>query len=373
MAAPPGQGGSARRRGWGGFLDLSGCGSCQVVACDRPSRSRDGVYCEAHQAAVAQAQRDRAGQSETRWRRTEVTGQRRRPESVMRGMTDRWLSRRYFLDCSNAAGSTASSPKTAICGGGAMSCAASRPPRRATTVPLAGARSGPFTAMVNSIGPLPVWAMASPETEIARDTWDLAVFGQNGTLAFTGITQDLVAARRPNGGPPTICRAAGSARGGAPAPGWRCVTTSAAWHGYRSRCGCAPDHGEHPQRWAAADMETFLHRLAYSSRCGQISADARTRACREVRAVLTGIRAIGLTRPGGSGHGLGDDFAIYAGDIPAKPEPGQNRTVTCPPRSCDSSAPTWIELTSPEMRTAVELAIDTGRRPEEICACATTA
>jgi broad specificity phosphatase PhoE len=31
--------------------------------------------------------------------------------------------------------------------------------------------------------------MASPETEVGKDVWDLAVFGHNGTLDFTGISQ----------------------------------------------------------------------------------------------------------------------------------------------------------------------------------------
>ena len=46
-------------------------------------------------------------------------------------------------------------------------------------------------------------------------------------------------------------------------------------------------------------MEAFLNRLAYLVSTGRISADARVRATREVRAVLTRGRAMGLTRPGG--------------------------------------------------------------------------
>jgi hypothetical protein len=62
-------------------------------------------------------------------------------------------------------------------------------------------------------------------------------------------------------------------------------------------------------------MEAFLNRLAYQESAGQISGDTRIRACREVRHVLTRIRAMGLTRPGGIAAGLGEDFAIGVGDI----------------------------------------------------------
>ena len=127
------------------------------------------------------------------------------------------------------------------------------------------------------------------------------------------------------------------------------------------------DRGEHPQALGRTDMEAFLHRLAYLESVGQISADARIRACREVRAVLTRIRAMGLSRPGGLAAGLGEDFAIGQADVPAEPEPGEpNRDL--PPEIMAQLCAHLDRLSSPEMRTAVELAIDTGRRPEEICA-----
>ena len=81
---------------------------------------------------------------------------------------------------------------------------------------------------------------------------------------------------------------------------------------------------------------------------------------------------MGLTRPGGLAAGLGEDFAIGQADIPPNPN-RQNRTGTCRRRSCAQLCAHLDELTSPEMRTAVELAIDTGRRPEEICDLASTA
>jgi integrase len=82
--------------------------------------------------------------------------------------------------------------------------------------------------------------------------------------------------------------------------------------------------------------------------------------------VLTRARAMGLTRPGGIAAGLGDDFVIAVADVPLKPEPAEpNRDL--PPEIMQQLCAHLDELTTPETRTAVELAIDTGRRPEEIC------
>jgi integrase len=78
---------------------------------------------------------------------------------------------------------------------------------------------------------------------------------------------------------------------------------------------------------------------------------------------------MGLSRPGGLAAGLGEDFTLGVTDIPREPEPAE----------CGRDLPAQVmraicehlpELTSPEMRTAIEVAIDTGRRPEEIAALA---
>ena len=209
-------------------------------------------------------------------------------------------------------------------------------------------------------------ALSTPETEVTQDEWDLTVFGHNGTISFTGISQPWLreAAKR---------WAADDLPKRRVRPGRR----TSAGLAVRHHVGCLArlseslrmrdDRGEHPTVLGRADMEAFLHRLAYLESVGQISSDARIRACREVRAVLTRVRAMGLTRPEGIAAGLGEDFAIGQADMPAEPEPAEpNRDL--PPEIMAQLCAHLDRLTSPEMRTAVELAIDTGRRPEEICA-----
>jgi hypothetical protein len=117
-----------------------------------------------------------------------------------------------------------------------------------------------------------------------------------------------------------------------------------------------------------SDIESFTHRLAFLTARERVSADART--CREVRHLLRQFRALGLTLAGGPAGGLPDDFAVRDSDIPVKPdEPEAGRDL--PPeimrQLCDQ-LPRLEEVSCHETRTAAELVIDTGRRPDEICA-----
>ena len=165
-------------------------------------------------------------------------------------------------------------------------------------------------------------ALSTPETEVAKDDWELRVFGHSGTLSFTGISQSWLreSAKR---------WAADDLPKRRVRPGRRTSAGLAVRHyiGALARLSeslrMREDRGEHPAALGRADMEAFLHRLAYRESVGQISGDARTRFCREVRAVLTRIRTMGLTRPDGLAAGLGEDFTITVADVPAKPEPGE--------------------------------------------------
>jgi len=76
--------------------------------------------------------------------------------------------------------------------------------------------------------------------------------------------------------------------------------------------------------------------------------------------VLTRGRALGLTRPGGVAAGLGEDFALHRDDVPLEPEPGE------PGRDLPAEILRQIcahlpRIASAEMRTGIELAIDSNR------------
>lgn len=219
---------------------------------------------------------------------------------------------------------------------------------------LADRRSLEFRGLANGLRAHAGRALATPESEVAKDDWDLVVLGHRGTLSFAAITQPWLreAAKR-------------WAADDLPKRRVRPGRQTSAGQAVRHHIGCVvrlseslrvrPDRGEHPAALGRADMQAFLHRLAYLESVGQISGDARIRACREVRAVLTQTRAMGLTRPGGVAAGLGDDFVVAVADIPLGPEPAEpNRDL--PPEIMQQLCARLDELTTPEMRTAVEVA-----------------
>ena len=130
-----------------------------------------------------------------------------------------------------------------------------------------------------------------------------------------------------------------------------------------------PDGGRVPAALGRGDVENFLNRLAFQQSAGQVSLRLRERICRDLRQVFEHVRALGLTRPGQPAAGLSDDFALLAGDVPHPPQPGE------PSRDLPAEIIAQLcghldkleVISSRRMRTAVELLIDTGRRPEEIC------
>ena len=101
-----------------------------------------------------------------------------------------------------------------------------------------------------------------------------------------------------------------------------------------------------------------------------MSAYCRTKTCQDAGRVLAGIRSLGLARPGGPAAGLADGFTLIAGDVPAKAgpgEPGRDVPAEIMRQLCANLPQLEEVISSRETRVAVELLIDTGRRPAEIC------
>ena len=339
------------------------CGPrCAVAACTRRPRRRDGAYCEAHQIRWRTAHRRDPGTDEQRWRQIEpavgLGG-----EVSLRGLPALVVTEVLFglqQRCRINAVKTDDAVLRSFCDDLRRQQVATVADYR-----LAADRGLEFKGLANCVIGHAGRALSTPETEVGKEEWDLVVFGHSGTLSFTGITQRWLreTAKR-------------WAADDLPRRRVRPGRQTSAGQAVRHHLGCLvrlseslrmrPDRGEQPAALGRADMQSFLHRLAYLDSVGQISGDARIRACREVRAVLTRARAMGLTRPGGVAAGLGDDFVITVADVPLKPEPAEpNRDL--PPEIMQQLCGHLDELTTPETRTAVELAIDTGRRPEEIC------
>ena len=203
--------------------------------------------------------------------------------------------------------------------------------------------------------------ISDPGTEIAKDTWDMALFGHRGNLSFTAITQpwlretakiwalaDLPRRRGHSGGDKTR----------------HYLSSLALLSGsLRQRA----DRGEDPSVLGRTDIEVFLNRLGYLHTAGEISELTRVLGCREVRKLLTAARQPGATRPGGPAAGLSDQFALHRDDMPDEPEHGEpGRDL--PPEILRQICSQLDTLVSPHIRTAIEILIDTGRRPEDVVA-----
>jgi len=209
-------------------------------------------------------------------------------------------------------------------------------------------------------------AFADPGTEIAKDRWDLTVLGHDGWLTFTGISQSWLREAIKGWAAHDLPRRRGTHAGarlneivGA------MVRLSATLRAGRD------DHGRDPAALGRADVEAFLHRLAFLAADGQLSAYCRTKTCQDVGRVLAEIRCLGLTRPGGRAAGLAEDFALIVGDVPAKADPGEpGRDVPAEimRQLCGHLRELEEVISNRETRVAVELLMDTGRRPAEICA-----
>jgi integrase len=335
---------------------------CAVAACTRPARHRDGVYCEAHQQRIRALRRREPDLDEQHWRVSEpAIG--RGGEVSLRGLPQLLVAQVLFglqQRCRINAVKTKEAVLRALCDD-----LRRQQVRSLGEYVVADSRDLEFKGLASGMAVHAGRALSTPESEVGKDEWNLVVFGHSGTVSFIGISQPWLreAAKR---------WAADDLPRRRVRPGRRTSVGLTVRH----HIGCLvrlseslrmrPDRGEHPAALGRADMQAFLHRLAFLESVGQISGDARIRACREVRAVLSHTRAAGLTRPGGIAAGLGDDFVITVADIPLKPEPAEpDRDL--PPEIMRQLCAQLDQLPSPVMRTAVELAIDTGRRPEEIC------
>ena len=336
---------------------------CEVAACERQRRRPDGHYCEAHQFRLRQASgRAPGGFDEDRWRMTEPAVARGGQVSL-RGLPMLVVVELLFglqQRCRLDGVKTKDADLRLWC-----NQLRARQVASVADHVLAVDAAGTFQATVNAIVAHAGRALATPETEAAKDLWDLVVFGHHGTVDFTVISQRWLreAAKRwaADDLPKRKIRPGRRTSGG--------LTV-------RHHIGCLErlsqvlrlraDYGEIPTALSRTDIDVFLNRLVFLEAAEEISSDARVRACREVRTVLTRIRAMGLTRPGAIAGGLGDDFAIHTTDIPVEPEPPE------PGRDLPAEIMRQVcahldLLTSATMRAAIELAIDTGRRPEEIC------
>lgn len=207
--------------------------------------------------------------------------------------------------------------------------------------------------------------LSTPETEREKDVWDLGVFGfAHWKLSFAGISQPWLRETAKRWTEDDLPQHRGR-HGGDPVKTVIAAVTLLSECLYETRS----DQGTVPADLGRGDILALTNRLAHKERTGDITAKTRLRRCRCLKRFLHDIRVLGLTRAGGPAVGLPDDFHMGRKDIPAEPvveEAGRglpawllriiNDNLDIVARRCGTDA-----------RRIIELLIDTGRRPDEIC------
>ena len=221
-------------------------------------------------------------------------------------------------------------------------------------------KAGLRSSMVKAAGRL----FLSPELERHKDEWNCSAFGHAGTLRFSDISQ-------------TWLREAAKRWAFDDLPQRRGVGANSAVQSKISALAQLSDSLRLQRDDGGADLgvlgrldiTAFCNRLAYLHDQGAISAKKRIDCCYHVRSTLTAMRAMGLTRPGQPLHRLADDFALSTAEIPDPPEDsgaGKDLPIEVM-RHLSQNLPLLDTMGCREVRVTVELLIDTGRRPAEIC------
>lgn len=223
---------------------------------------------------------------------------------------------------------------------------------------------GPAATLLRTIVRAVRGATASPETERTKDVWHLDVFGLPGRLDFTGISQPWLRESAKRWVEYDLPRH----RGEQASITARKVVAAVVTLSESLRLG-RDDRGVVPAMLGRSDIQRLVDRLAYQERTETLTARLHHTRSSYLRVFLREIRSLGLTEPGGPAAGLPYDVTLGREDIPAEPQrdaPGR-------------ALPDWVlavinnnlavleRLGGINLRRVVELLIDTGRRPIEVC------
>ena len=333
-------------------------GACLVVACGRQRAVEQPAYCLLHRDHYYKARRE-SGFDEMRWRAVAapvtVPGM-----VVLRGLPPLVIAQ-VLLGLQGRAGDGLKLREHTL----RQFAAELRLRQVATLADYDGRGDGRslLRPLASSLAGYARRALLDPETERDKDIWDLAAFGHTGHADFTAISQDWLRQCAREWAVDDLARRRGRKQGGHLRQ--RVALIAALSASLRTR----PDHGEDQTALGRPDIDVFLRRLALAEGAGRISRLTHIERVGHLKLILRRMRMLGVTRPGRAAAEMSEDVALETRDVPGRPGrgepcrdlPGEIMTQLC--GSLDT-------LTSPEIRAAAELLIDTGRRPEEICALA---
>lgn len=201
------------------------------------------------------------------------------------------------------------------------------------------------------------------EAERAKDIWDMSQFGHTGRLHFTAINQPWLRAAAKEWAIEDLLHHRGATvTSTMQAHVAALAELSASLHSHRS------DHGLIVGELGRSDIDAFLQRLAFRQHQNKISALSRSMICRKAHHTLRQMRLFGLARAGRPLSGLPADFELRPQDVPRRPDalpPHRALPEEILGQLCDA-LPLLRTRTNRVLATAVELLIETGRRPSEI-------
>jgi integrase len=218
-------------------------------------------------------------------------------------------------------------------------------------------------------------AAKTPETEHAKDVWDLRVWGFTGTLSFIGgqpvrhpghlsaepihqgwlrdAAKAWAASRLPLLRTPSTVHAV--------------VTAVGRWSAHLAR---RPDGGHHPAALTKDDIASFLAALRVAVNQGTLSAYMHTKTVGFLRQFLRGCRDLELDRHGGPLAGLSRSVLVAREEIPPLP-------ATNPDGEVGDAIPdavlaqllddTNLAMLATDARRRFLIGLEVGRRPSEVC------
>ncbi|MET9030460.1 site-specific integrase [Nocardia sp. NPDC004168] len=345
-------------------VGLTSRGVCAVVSCFYDRRGR-GPYCHVHDQRWNRLQRSgkSADIDEAQWRLTEPTvgtgG-----EVSLRGLPERVVGELLF-GLQQRVAKCSKTPSHNF----RRVCDQARTEQVSTVEDLTPQQMGEGQRKIVLCFLVSVRLLRStPETERLKDEWDTAVFGFHGMLRFGAISQSWLREAAKRAAFHDMSRRRG--RGVKDACQARISALARLSESLRMQ---RADGGIDLTVLSRSDVTAFEHRLRFLVSEGVISDSLRYNTVLWVRHWLRSMRVLGLTRPGEPLHGLAEDFSIAEFDLRGKPaEPdrhdkaGKDMPVEVMRHVC-AHLDQFEELTNREFRVAVELLIDTGRRPYEIC------
>ena len=346
---------------------LPPCGPCQVPACHRDRVGTSGSYCDAHQQRFRAAARAVPGLDEAAWRAAQPAIAQYGQVSLY-GLAPLVTAQLLVALQQRTRSSTRTSEKALrlVCEKLRLHHVTTIIPASALDAPLRDLDRNARTLLA-SLARHAHRALLNPETEKVKDVWDLVAFGRpGGGLPFTDISQRWLREAAKRWAVEELPRRRGRGVGGSLRT---CVHSLAR---LSETLRLREDGGQIPGALGRADIEALLNRLAYQQNAGTLTHPSRVMTCRHLKLVLSRIRAMGLTRPGGPAAGLPDDFTVSTSDIPYLPghaEPSRDLPPEIMRQLCDQLPPLERQH-GVNIRTIVELVIDTGRRPDEICTLA---